>query len=120
MLVALGPGGTRELAERALEHARAREAARMVTWPSQGSPMELVGTAEVCLALGVTKQWLGHVIAGRRPVPAVITPRPIATLTATPVWSMADWRGWAERNHTLLPMVTDETGAGDPFADTTP
>jgi len=111
MLVALGPGGTRELAERALAHA-------FTLILPQNAALKLGGTAEVCERLGVTKAWLGHVIAGRRPVPPVLTPEPLVTLTATPVWDLAEWDAWAERNRALLPIVPDETGGGDPFADT--
>jgi len=118
MLVALGPGGTRELAERALVVAHAyRDHAIQAAGTVLGR-LELGGTAEVCERLGVSKAWLGHVIAGRRPTPAVLTPEPLVTLTATPVWDLADWDVWAERNRSLLPIVSDETGVGDPFADT--
>src|SRR6187455_1519185 len=96
-LVALGPGGTRELAERALQYAAAREA-RLTFAAESALVCEFGGTAEVCERLGVSKQWLGHVLAGRRPTPAVLTPEPLATLTATPVWDMANWDTWAERN----------------------
>lgn len=47
MLIALGPGGTRELAERALEHARSLEPVPM--------PLELGGIAEVADLLGCTQ-----------------------------------------------------------------
>jgi hypothetical protein len=113
-LVALGPGGTRELAERALQYA-ATVAVRHALVSSETDRLgvwELGGTAEVCDRLGVTKQWLGHVLAGRRPTPAVLTPRPIATLTATPVWDMGDWDHWAERHALLLEPRKSEV---DPF-----
>jgi len=111
-LVALGPGGTRELAERALQYAAtvAARHARVSNETDRLGIWELGGTAEVCERLGVTKQWLGHVLAGRRPTPAVRTPEPLVTLTATPVWGMADWDAWAERNYTLLHPGTDPFG----------
>jgi hypothetical protein len=112
MLVALGPGGTRELAERALAYHRERLALEsLFVEPVLG--LSLGGTAEVCERLGVSKAWLGHVIAGRRPTPAVLTPEPLVTLTATPVWDLADWDAWAERNAPLLEPRKTEV---DPFA----
>lgn len=117
-LVALGPGGTRELAERALQYAAAREARLMLATQTVLERWEFGGTAEVCERLGVSKQWLGHVLAGRRPTPAVLTPEPLATLTATPVWDMADWDAWAELNRSLLPVELRAIEEVDPFADT--
>jgi hypothetical protein len=114
MLVALGPGGTRELAERALQYVLTREARWRAATETVLERWELGGTAEVCERLGVGKAWLGHVIAGRRPTPAITTPVPLVTLSATPVWDMADWDEWAERNAPLLePRTTAEV---DPFA----
>lgn len=115
MLVALGPGGTRELAERALAHAKA-SIGPTIDLARESATEELGGLAEVCTELGVTKRWLGHVIAGRRPVPPVLTPEPLVTLSATPVWDLADWREWATVNGALLPLLEPSEEA-DPFAD---
>jgi len=117
MLVALGPGGTRELAERALEHVHHQVASIVGEIKTRAVFPTLGGTAEVCERLGVTKAWLGHVIAGRRPVPPVLTPEPLVTLTATPVWDLAQWDAWAERNQLLLPVVGRSAEEGDPFRD---
>jgi len=114
MLVALGPGGTRELAERALVVAHAYRDHAVQAAGTVLERWELGGTAEVCERLGVGKAWLGHVIAGRRPTPAVTTPVPLVTLSATPVWDMADWDEWAERHALLLEPRKSEA---DPFAD---
>ena len=113
MLEALGPGGTRELAERALAHARGLAPVTIGFEVER----ELGGTQEVCALLGVGKAWLGHVLAGRRPVPPVRTPEPLVTLAATPVWDLADWREWATVNGTLIPLLGSSTPGVDPFAD---
>jgi hypothetical protein len=117
MLVALGPGGTRELAERALAFSNERLATESLFTVTKMA-VELGGTQEVCALLGVGKAWLGHVIAGRRPTPPVLAPEPLVTLAATPVWDLADWREWATVNATLLPQATTpvDSRGEDPFA----
>ena len=102
MLVSLGPGGTRELAERALTVVYATVAERERAWLDSTEKvlgrLELGGLAEVCRLLGETRQTVGHWIAGRRRPPSKNTPpfpSPLVTLDATPVWNLQDVRGWA-------------------------
>lgn len=88
MLVALGPGGTRELAERALAHARA--------WSpvvDPGTP-DLVGLQEAAIRLGVSRQTLGHWIAGRRG-PGNF-PRPLVQLSSGSVWDYRVIERWVQ------------------------
>jgi hypothetical protein len=94
ILVALGPGGTTELAERVLELL----AAQMAAVETVLGELELGGLAEVCAVLGRSRQTVGHWISGRRwPNDNVIAPfpDPIVHLSATPVWDLATVRAWA-------------------------
>jgi hypothetical protein len=91
VLVALGPGGTTELAERVLILLDGLGQA-------PGSP-ELGGLAEVCACLGKSRQQVGHWIAGRRMPRNLLRdppafPEPLVTLSATPVWDLATVRHW--------------------------
>lgn len=88
VLVALGPGGTTELAERVL-----------VLLESQSLAVpELGGLAEVCAELGKSRQVVGHWVAGRRtPLPGAVRrpfPEPIKHLAATTLWDLAEVRRW--------------------------
>jgi hypothetical protein len=88
VLVALGPGGTTELADRVVE-----------LLGQQGGPPELGGLAEVCACLGKSRQQVGHWIAGRRMPRGVFHqppafPEPLVTLSATPVWDLSTVRSW--------------------------
>jgi predicted DNA-binding transcriptional regulator AlpA len=83
VLVALGPGGTTDLAERVLELLQA-----------QPAPVpELGGLAEVCAVLGRSRQTVGHWISGRRGPGGF--PEPLVVLSATPVWDLAQVREWS-------------------------
>lgn len=96
VLVALGPGGTTELAERALALV-------------QSAPVpEMGGLTEVARTLGVSRQILGHWIAGRRG-PGTF-PRPFQELAATPVWILREVIQWKLDNPELFP---DLLGAGN-------
>jgi hypothetical protein len=101
MLVALGPGGTRELAERALGWADAHsDAGRGFDW--------LGGLAEVAALLDRSRpavsNWMGE-------TSKIVTPPPLRRLMATPVWDLRQWREWGRANPGLV-------GPGfDPFAE---
>jgi hypothetical protein len=86
VLVALGPGGTTELAERVLVLLESQTAPN--PWPKR-----LGGLAEVCEELGATRQAVGHWIAGRRG-PGNF-PRPFLELSATPVWDLDAVASWS-------------------------
>jgi hypothetical protein len=91
MLVALGDGGTTELAERALEYLDgllADQQAAGVRAEMVAPELEIGGVAEVTRALGVSRQTVGHWLAGRRQPPFPF-PEPTWVLDATPVWNMA-------------------------------
>jgi hypothetical protein len=84
VLIALGPGGTSELAERALAFL---------------GQLELGGLAEVSDLLGKSPQSVGHWIAGRRHPTApdgAPFPEPLVILAATPVWDLDAVRQWAK------------------------
>ena len=95
VLVALGPGGTTELAERVLVMLQERDRACMASVETVLGRLELAGLAEVCAELGKSRQIVGHWIAGRRG-PGDFPP-PLVTLSATPVWALAQVRAWRER-----------------------
>lgn len=80
MLVALGDGGTVELAERALAHADAYH------YPN----VTIGGLAEVAEHLGCSKAEIGHWLAGRRPAPEWFV-LPTWNIAAGPVWDMTDF-----------------------------
>lgn len=52
---------------------------------------DIVGTAELAEVLGVSKQAIGHWVAGRRR-PGM--PKPIKVLRATAIWSLSEVRSW--------------------------
>jgi len=98
VLLALGPGGTTELAERVLQLIATHEAHWLVATETVLCRLELGGLSEVCRLLGESRQTVGHWIAGRRwptghPTPHF--PEPLVTLDATPVWDLATVREWA-------------------------
>lgn len=101
MLVALGPGGTRELAERALSFMDAHgSAAAGFDW--------LGGLAEVAALLDRSRpavsNWMG-------PGSKIVCPDPVRDLKATPVWNLGHWREWGRAHPELV-------GPGfDPFAE---
>jgi hypothetical protein len=87
MLIALGPGGTTELAERALQYARTLTMRTIpVRRPEPG------GLTEVAAELGVSRQTVGHWIAGRRG-PGNF-PEPRWSLAQGKVWELAEVREW--------------------------
>jgi len=92
VLVALGPGGTTELAERVLLLLDGQMAAVEKVL----GDLELGGLSEVCELLGHSRQTVGHWIAGRRHpgVGGIPFPKPLVTLSATPVWDLAEVRQW--------------------------
>lgn len=91
MLMALGPGGTTELAERALAHGISAVRA---------SP-ELGGVSEVAALLGESRQTVGHWIAGRRG-PGQF-PDPIVEISAGKIWDLKTIREW--RENILMPSL---------------
>jgi len=101
MLVALGPGGTRELAERALGFLDAHsDAGQGLEW--------LGGLAEVARLVDRSRpavsNWNG-------PASKLSPPAPVRVLTATPVWDLRQWREWGRAHPELM-------GPGfDPFAE---
>lgn len=101
MLVALGPGGTRELAERALGFVDAQDSGtRDYSW--------MGGLAEVAALLDRSRpavsNWMG-------PDSKLVTPQPVRRLSATPVWDLRQWREWARAHPELAgPRF-------DPFAE---
>jgi hypothetical protein len=98
VLVALGPGGTTELAERVLAMLQDRDKACLESVETVLGRLELAGLAEVCAELGKSRQVVGHWIAGRRtPLPGAVVhpfPEPVITLSATPVWDLVAVREW--------------------------
>jgi hypothetical protein len=101
MLVALGPGGTRELAERALgflDGIRAFEDGRY-DW--------MGGLAEVAELLDRSRP----AVSNWNATPKLATPEPLRRLTATPVWDLRHWREWGRAHPELM-------GPGfDPFVE---
>jgi len=102
MLVALGPGGTRELAERALGFMDAHG-------PGAGQDYAWMGgLAEVAALLDRSRpavsNWMGK-------DSKIVCPDPLARLLATPVWDLRHWREWGRAHPDLV-------GSGfDPFAE---
>lgn len=97
MLTALGPGGTRELAERAL------------AYHSGGTPVwsDLGGLAEVAALVDRKRP----VVSNWNATPGLRTPAPLFRLTATPVWSLSQWREFGRAHPELM-------GPGfDPFEE---
>lgn len=96
MLVALGPGGTRELAERALDwHAAG---ASDLSW--------LGGLSEVAQLVDRSRPAVGNWVATE----SLATPAPVRALAATKVWDLRQWREWGRAHPDLM-------GPGfDPFA----
>lgn len=101
VLLALGPGGTTDLAERVLAMLQERdanclEAVQLEAVQKVLGDLELGGLAEVCTVLGSSRQTVGHWIAGRRRPHrgAPDFPEPLVVLSATPVWDLATVREW--------------------------
>jgi hypothetical protein len=66
---------------------------------STKNPYENVGgLAEVAALIGRQKQTVGNWI--RRGTPE--TPKPLATLAATQVWDLDEWRSWAKKHTDLV------------------
>ena len=98
MLVALGPGGTREMAERALSHAQAVGGAP--DWSQLG------GLFEVSKMLDRSRQ----AIHGWINTASARTPEPLFRIEAGPIYDLRHWREWGRGN-------LDKMGDGfDPFA----
>jgi hypothetical protein len=98
VLIALGPGGTTELAERVLALLDAQTQAWFDATERTLTDLELGGLAEVSELLGKSPQSVGHWIAGRRhPGQSSGAPFPesLVTLSATPVWDLGAIREWA-------------------------
>jgi hypothetical protein len=93
VLVRLGPGGTRELAEAALAMIRERDAVCLESVQTVLGNLELGGLSEVCTVLGKKRQAAGHWISGRHGPGGF--PEPLWNLAATPVWNLAEVRAWA-------------------------
>lgn len=89
MLVALGPGGTRELAERALAYA--------VRLEPPGYE-HLGGLAEVAALVGRSRP----VVSNWNATPKLSCPEPVRRLTATPVWDLRSWREWGRAHPELM------------------
>lgn len=81
MLSALGPGGTRDLAERALAYAWRMEP---IIYHHLG------GLAEVAALVDRSRPVVGNWNA----TPKLATPAPVFRLTATPVWDLRSWTQW--------------------------
>lgn len=92
MLTALGPGGTRELAERALgwADAHASDAGRGYEW--------MGGLAEVAALVDRTRP----AVANWNATPKLSTPEPLRRLTATPVWDLRAWREWGRAHPDMM------------------
>lgn len=89
--MALGDGGTVDMAERVVAYLDGLEADRQaagVRVEMVVPELEIGGVAEVTRALGVSRQTVGHWLAGRRRPPFPF-PEPGWVLDATPVWNMA-------------------------------
>ncbi len=103
MLEVLGPGGTREIADRVL-----------AVWPTSAPPVDrrIGGLMEVARALGVTTQQAGHWIAGRRGPGGF--PEPLVVLAATSVWDLDVVLAWAELHGLIKINTVGESGKETP------
>lgn len=92
MLMALGDGGTVEMATRALAHVDGKdvdlEVANLRSRARVLAELELGGVTEVAGVLQVSRQTIGHWVAGRRPGPFAFPP-PSWHLVSGPVWDMS-------------------------------
>lgn len=109
VLMALGPGGTTELAERVLVLLEQAAADWQREFIDPYQEPELAGLAEVCAELGHSRQTVGHWIAGRRTAPSATPfPEPLVTLSATPVWDLVAVREWGRAVGILESVETRE------------
>jgi hypothetical protein len=85
-----------DIADRVIQLLAQQEAVLMEATRTVLGRWELGGKAEVCTALGCTRQNLDHWIAGRRsPDPlADPFPDPVLELDATPVWDLVQVGLW--------------------------
>lgn len=98
LLVAIGPGGTAEIAER-VEQLLLSQQAAMQYAPVAVERTELGGLAEVCTLLGESRQTVGHWISGRRFPPNFTGkpfPEPWLTLAMGPLYDLATVRQWGQ------------------------
>jgi hypothetical protein len=98
MIRALGPGGTRELAERAL------------AWHGAGTPdySRLGGLKEVAELVDRSIQGVTY----WRKQPKLATPEPLFKLGATPVWDLEHWVAWGVAHDELVGPKFDPFGTG--------
>lgn len=97
MLVALGPGGTRDLAENAL------------AWLGASAPdySRLGGLAEVAALVDRKRP----VVSNWNATESLKTPEPVFRVTATPIWDLEHWRDFGRAHPELM-------GPGfDPFEE---
>lgn len=89
MLVALGPGGTRELAERALAFAT------RMTPPAYE---RLGGLSEVARLVDRQRP----VVSNWNATESLHTPEPVLRTTATPIWDLRAWREFGRAHPELM------------------
>lgn len=99
MLVALGPGGTRELAERALAYADAS---------LRPDYRRLGGLAEVAKLVDRSRP----AVSNWNATPHLQTPAPVFTVTATPIWDLGHWVVWGVAHPDLMGEGFDPFGEG--------
>lgn len=98
VLLALGPGGTMDIADRVIQLLAQQEAhlSQVDPFADLTYQPELGGMAEVCAALGTTPQKVGHWIAGRLGDLDLAFPDPLVVLAIGPVWELKAVRGWGK------------------------
>jgi hypothetical protein len=92
MIVALGPGGTRPLAERALAYAQTS----LVGAPDFS---RLGGLAEVAALVDKSRQAVSNWIG---PHSKLTPPEPEFRTTATPIWDLRKWAEWGRAHPELM------------------
>jgi hypothetical protein len=87
MLIALGPGGTRDLAERALAHADTAVTPAPV-WERMGGLYEVAALCDRSRAA----------VSGWATAKSSTVPAPKFKLEATPVWDLLEWLEYGRAN----------------------